>query len=899
MRAGQRGLQLAAALCLALACGGGGGGESGGTTSVAPQTFYEVSGEIRIAFASAVDGDVNDTSAPNTPNDTPATAQPLPAPVTLGGYVNVTGEGEVGRFLRDPNDPGPTLPGDTHDYFRVSLAAGQTVRLFIAADGANDDLDLALEDESGDLVDFSDTNTESEAVVAPAAGEYVIEVSAFSGASSYVLSIGQATSVASRPPEFVPGELIVRYRDGATSRGTRRAEAELAAADAAQLGLARVRGGASGPQLLAARDAAQLDTALRVAGKGHLSGRARARHAAASPLGRRERDAALRRDTRRLAKALRRRADVISADLNYVRRASAVPTDDYYPLQWHYPLVWLPEAWDLVEPDSGVVVAVIDTGVVGGHPDLQGQLVPGFDFITSAARANEPVPDGGCDADPTDEGDLALLNGRSSYHGTHVTGTVVASASLGGAGNEGVAGVAWNARVMPLRVLGVDGGTDFDLIQALRYAAGLSNACNALPSAPADVINLSLGGGDASATLDATLAEVRAAGLVVVAAAGNGSSSLPSYPAASPGVISVSAVDAQAQLARYSNFGSSIDLAAPGGDMGVDLTGDGYRDGVFSTLYDGEDFFYAFLQGTSMATPHVAGVVALMLGVNPDLTPTDIDSLLATGAMTRDIGSSTFFGRGLLDAFEAVSAAIEVEGGAVPALPPRLTANPGALNFGNQSTQASVNVSNTGGPTPPLSIGSFEAITDDGGAWLTLQAGSVDAAGLGSYTVRVARAGLADGVYTGAARFHSNAGDLDVPVIAQVGDAVTADADAGHHYVLLVDPDEISDTQYFLELDASAGRYLYRFSDVAPGRYYIYAGTTLDNDPRICERGDACGSYPTLDRPGILDVQGDMLDVDFLTGFGLRIGASSTRASQSGPSRLAPAPRRPVLAPAR
>lgn len=874
-----------------LGCGGGGGsGGASGNSNPAAAPF-DVSGTIQIAYASAIDGDVNDPAAPYTANDTPATAQSLPNPVTLGGYANKPGQGPPGRSFTS---------GDPFDYFRVALAAGQTVRLFMAGDGVANDLDLALQDMQGVEVAFSDTNTPVETVVAPASAEYIIEVSAFAGASSYVLVIGQATSpaLAKAPPEFVAGEVIVRFREATPSPAARGATAVSAAERAAALGLDAVAGARSGPQLLAGHDPEKLDAALRAAGVGHLSEYARARAGglapAASAHDRRVTEGPQHRDTRRLAKALRRRADVLSADLNYIRHPSATPTDQYYPLQWHYPLVRLPQAWDLVAPSSGVVVAVIDTGVVTGHPDLQGQLVAGYDFIQDPTRARDG---NGCDPDASDPGD-STSPGQSSFHGTHVTGTLVARTSLEpGADSKGVAGVAWNAKVMPLRALGVGGGTDFDLIQALRYAAGLSNACNVLPAAPADIVNLSLGGPDASATLDATITDVRNAGLVIVAAAGNEAGSAPSYPAASPGVISVAAVDAAGNLAPYSNFGSTIDLAAPGGDMSVDRTFDGYGDGVLSTLYDDVHgtYVYAFYQGTSMAAPHVAGVIALMLGVNPALTPADIDNLLATGAMTRDLGNSFLYGKGLLDAFAAVSAAVAATGGAVPTPPPHLAVDPGALNFGASSTQANVTLSNSGGSTPPLQVTSFEAIEDDGGSWLSVQAGAVDANGLGSYAVHVSRTGLADGIYTGAVRFHSSAGDLDVPVVMQVGQAVTANANAGHHYVVLVDASSFATVKQ-VEVEAQGGHYTYRFTGVDPGQYFVYAGTDDDNDSTICDRGEACGSYPTLDQPTVLDVQGNETGLDFLTGFGLRLGAAGTEASdggiarQPGPRQVAPAP---------
>jgi len=147
----------------------------------------------------------------------------------------------------------------------------------------------------------------------------------------------------------------------------------------------------------------------------------------------------------------------------------------------------------------------------------------------------------------------------------------------------GVAGVAYSAKIMPLRVLGRYGGTDYDIDQAVLYAAGLSNNSGTVPSKRADVINLSLGGPGYSTTSQETFRQARNAGVVIVAAAGNEASDSPSYPAAYEGVISVSAVTIAKTLAYYSNFGSSIAVAAPGGDTTFDLNGDGQPDGVLST----------------------------------------------------------------------------------------------------------------------------------------------------------------------------------------------------------------------------------------------------------------------------------------------------------------------------
>jgi serine protease len=843
-------LVLALLAAATLACGGGGGSgdaEADELDPLAPRTFA-VAGEIGIAFAAAVDGDVNDPSAPYTANDDLATAQPLSNPVTLGGYVNVPAGGAPGRSF---------VAGDPVDVYRISLAAGQAVRLFRASDDPRDDLDLSLVDANDEEVAVSDGDTASEVVVAADAGEYRIRVTAFSGASNYVLVVSHAPAAVAmgETAESVPGELLIRFR-GAGSADEARTRRRIRG-----LGLRTLASMGSGWALVSPGDPGRMDEVLRNAGIGHLS----------------ERDlrgrGRMRRATRLLAKALRRREDVIFAEPNYLRRAHAVPTDEFFPLQWNLPMVGLPNAWDQIDPAGGAIVAVVDTGVVGSHPDLRGQLVEGYDFISDP----ESAADGdGCDPDPEDPGD-AQAAGQSSYHGTHIAGIVAARSSLQDGDDEnGIAGAAWSGRVMPLRVLGRRGGTDFDLIQAVRYAAGLDNACGVLPDVPARVLNLSLGGPSPSAALDAALAEARAAGLVIVASAGNQASAAAIYPAASPGVISVSSVDTQEMLAPYSSYGASIDVAAPGGDLAADANDDGYPDGVLSTLLDDrtDEFVYAFYQGTSMAAPHVSGVVALMLGANPDLMPPDVDALLAAGAMTRDLGNRLLYGNGLIDAQAAVSAAIAFEGGTPPAIPPRLEAAPGLLNLGARDEVAVLILANAGGEDPPLAVASTHVTTDDGGDWLRLEPQAVDGSGLGRYEVRVERDDLGVGIYTGSIDFTSNAGSLQVPVLVQVGAEIGAAADAGLHFVLLLDASSGATVQSAM-VEAEAGVYRYAFSGVEAGEYLVFAGTDSDNDAIVCDPGEACGGYPTLEEPRPVRIEGNETALDFVTGFALRLSGSA------------------------
>jgi serine protease len=834
-----------------------------------PETF-RVSGTIFPAEASFVDGDVNEPSTPFVPNDDGvddalpsvadrAMAQALPVPSSLGGYANLPGQGPVGRSR---------IPGDLSDYYAVAFAAGQTLTLQLEPDFG--DLDLYLYDANGAFVDASIGVAAFETLEAPSAGAFIVEVFAFAGASAYVLTLGQpvpAAQAVARPPRFsdpfVPGELIVSMAAEPATAGAVGATA--LAARAQGLGLTP-RGGAPGREMLLGLVA---DAKARARSLQTLRAEAQAPVSERRPAGLGA-EATLRFDTLLAWKALRRRPDVEGADLNHVRSALFTPDDSFFPLQWHYPLINLPQAWDITRGAADVVVAVVDTGVLLAHPDLSGQLVAGYDFISNSINA---MDGDGIDPDPDDPGDDPG-GSQDSFHGTHVAGTVAAATHNG----LGVSGVAGDARVMPLRVLGQFGGTSFDIIQAVRFAARLSNDSGTLPPVAADVINLSLGGAGFNLTEQNTYAAVRDEGVIVVAAAGNSQSSAPSYPAAYTGVNSVSAVDLQRNLAWYSNFGPAVDVSAPGGDTGVDRNGDGFADGVLSTLAAQQGagppaFNYTFYQGTSMATPHVAGVAALMKTLAPTtLTPDAFDALLASGAMTQDLGAAgrdDFFGHGLIDAAAAVAAAQDLENGSPPLLDPVPVVSPQALNFGAVLTELALTLSNGGGGS--LSI---DAVNQDSGGWLSVVADSVDADGLGGYRVLADRSGLPDGTATATIQLVSSEGNLEVPVVMQVG--ASAESDMGTQVVLLLDAATGARVAQ-LAVAPLNGAYAYEFPAVVEGEYTILAGTDLDNDSALCHVGESCGAYQTLDLMTPVAVDADVSGLDFVTTFQQAFG--STRMS--------------------
>jgi serine protease len=354
-----------------------------------------------------------------------------------------------------------------------------------------------------------------------------------------------------------------------------------------------------------------------------------------------------------------------NADVEYVEedlllQATFTPNDTHYNLQWHYYEATaglnLPSAWD-TSTGSGVTVAVIDTGY-RPHVDLAANIVGGYDFISDTFVSR----DGNLrDNDARDPGDWTLANDcragwaptNSSWHGTHVSGTIAALTNNG----SGVAGVAFNARVVPVRVLGRCGGFTSDIADGLVWASG--GSVSGVPSNPnpAKVANLSLGGsGACGTTMRNAINSARSRGTVVVVAAGNENRNASnSTPANCPGVVTVAAVNRSGGRAFYSNFGSVVDVAAPGGAMNVSS-----GNGVLSTLNLGTTTpggdAYAYYQGTSMATPHVAGVAALMLAVNGALTPTQVETRLRSTTRAFPATCSQC-GTGIVNATAAVAAA--------------------------------------------------------------------------------------------------------------------------------------------------------------------------------------------------------------------------------------------------
>ncbi len=806
-----------------------------------------VSGTIQILSSSATDRDVNDRFTVPASNNDFANAQPLANPTTLGGFANLPLTGVSTGALFNSGDPG--------DFYRVSLTGNETILLSIAESSA--DLDLVLWDANQQFVAASTGPGASESLTTSSAGDFFIEVAPVSGATNYILNIGQDIATMARPPTrvsdpFVPGEFIVRSSAAITTALASAYDLEVRSARRATTNLFVMRN----PERTLSALSTTTGMRLRLPGHGRMSRADQRKY-----------------QTLLAIKGFASTPGVEYAEPNLLRKAHVVPNDSFYGMQWHYQTIGLPVAWDTTTGDSNVIVAVVDTGVLLQHPDLDDQVTAGYDFISNPAQANDGD---GPDADPNDPGDLAF-GGSSSFHGTHVAGTIAAESDNA----QGVAGVAWQSRIMPLRVLGVDGGTSFDVIQAVLYAAGLNNQSGLLPAQPADIINLSLGSSFSSQAEQDIVDQVRAAGVIIIASAGNDASVIPSYPASYDGVVSVAATTISNTAAPYSNFGATVDVAAPGGYNATDLNGDGIGDGVISAMGDDGSmgpvqFGYAALSGTSMAAPHVAGVAALMKAVHPGLTPDEFDNALAAGDLTDDLGSAgrdDVFGFGLINAQKAVLAALALATGQGANPGPILTASASALNFGAFLDTLDFTVQNAG--TGSLTI---NAVTTDQ-PWLAATPTNVDGNGLGTYTLTVDRTVEPnDGTYTSTVTVDSDANDITLTAIMQVA-SVGLNADAGLHYVILVDANGTTVGQ--TQTTVAGGVYPYTITNVNPGQYRLFAGSDADDDAFLCDAGEACGTYRTLDTPEVLSVNSDLTGLDFLSEFRVNLGTLGAQAQSA------------------
>lgn len=306
-------------------------------------------------------------------------------------------------------------------------------------------------------------------------------------------------------------------------------------------------------------------------------------------------------------KEMNARKDVEYAEPDYQIKLNSVPNDPLYAKQWYHKVIHTDQAWELTKGSEATVVAVIDDGIDVSHPDLQGRITAPFDIV---GNTDKTIPAG--------------------EHGTHVAGIIAASADNGAGGS----GIAPDVKIMPINIFGTDSygheaADTSDVIDAIHYAVDHG----------AKIISMSLGEYEKSTALDEAVQDAYKKGVLIIAAAGNDHTSFPNYPAAYDHVISVTSTNSNDRISSFSNYGSTIDLAAPGNN-------------ILSTLPGNR---YGYLSGTSMAVPMVSGVAALVWSKNPSMTNAQVaDDLFQSAVDLGTSGKDTVYGWGRIDAAKAL-----------------------------------------------------------------------------------------------------------------------------------------------------------------------------------------------------------------------------------------------------
>jgi serine protease len=656
--------------------------------------------------------------------------------------------------------------------------------------------------------------------------------------------------------EFVPGELLVAFKPGLSLQSLQTLSVD-------------------GVQLEHVRPLALPDVQLyRVeAGLGTLSVEAR------------------EEATLEAARALSARPDVLYAHPNYILKPLATPNDELYPYQWHYPAINLPQAWDITKGSAGTVVAVVDTGILHEagnsartHPEFAGNILPGYDFVSEPQVANDGD---GRDPNAFDTGDTP--GEQSSYHGTHVAGTIAAGTNNG----TGVAGIDWHAKILPVRVLGVGGGSLLDILEGMIWAAGVNVQEVPNNSNPADVINMSLGGnGECFPAMQSFIDEALATGTIIVVAAGNeNQNTANTSPASCAGVITVGATDFAGKRAPYSNYGTRVDVMAPGGNMNADLNGDKLPDGVLSTFFldPKVEFSYGRQHGTSMAAPHVAGVVSLMKALNTNLTTQEALSTLRATARPLSAGqcqraSASECGAGLIDAYAALQA---VQSGVIPPAPGQgeLAFTPNLLDFGTTTNELSFTLVNTSGSSLNWFIRHYVPASDNPGkmredsvylvegvpASGTLSAGASTTTAIGIDRKLV----TAEGLYQFDLVFDVDGTEVTLPVRFSTISSGSQTPN-GPMIVMALIEDENGEFVFSGFQQSTGFISSYEF-DVEPGENYVVAWSDENSNNKI-DQGDYLGAYP---EPLLVTSGRNISGVDFSIQRVIEAGVLSGRLSDA------------------
>ena len=806
---------------------------------------WSISGTLYSNPYTLIDGDVPDIiDYPPVTNNDSSSAQIILNPTDVIGHIGDNTEtvvvlGDDGFCLEDPNNLGFCLTEevqniDPEDWFKFTGAPNLLLTLSIEGlifeqDGSfycctTDDLDadLLIYNEDGSLASFTYTSNSTSTykqIVIPSSGTYYAVVKAVEGHTKYVLTLGSnvtGVSTLLSPENNYALERFISYIPFGPDFNSTNNSNEPLYTDGS-LDTKFIKFEESQNKGLSIFNFNLEDEFKSIFNDNYL-------------LDSKNISQVTYLKHWKVLQHYREKYPSLNLELDFKEKA-LFTNDPNWDYQWGLQQIGLESVLATIGSNvKDIAVAVLDTGspaVTSTAYATSAFASGGYDFVPA-----ENGGDGdGIDNDPTDS-----LAGVDS-HGTHVATTISAL-------NDGQNINGFGIQTVPIRVLGADGtGYVSDIIQGLLYAGGLSNISGEVYSGdvPIKVINMSLGSvrSSCSNSYQQAINDIYSRGITLVAASGNDAQEYPGsygYPASCNNVISVGALDVVQQRSYYSTYNDQVDIAAPGGDLTADINADGYRDGILA-FETNEDL--GFLQGTSMASPHVAGAIAVLYALVPNLQPFQIDGLLADGHLTDDIGDTgkdDEYGFGALNLQKAVNRIIDDEGldftyG---------TIDINSLNFGLDVDSYQFNVNKIG--DGELSVSELETNIPSA---ISINEVNVDSDGFGSYSVSVDRSSLPDGLYQGNIQVtFSNENSASFSVSFQVG------ADRERIYIPSVYIALYNDDGDFVlggSLEMTDGVINFIANDVPLDNYYFGFSTTIDRF--IFDPAEFLNYYPDASSP--------------------------------------------------
>ena len=803
---------------------------------------WTISGTLLSNPYTLIDGDVPDiVSYPPVPNNDIESSQLILNPTDVIGRIGDNVETVVvldddGNCVEDPDNLGYCLTEevsnvDPEDWYSFSGAPNLLLTLSVEGliyeeDGSfycceydSMDIDLLIYNEDGTLGDFTYTSTSTSTfkqIVIPSTGNYYAVVKSNTGTSKYVLTLGSnifGVSALKNPQNHFAENRFISYipfgKDFNTDDYIQpNFNTQLSDLDAKLVESNKIL--PKGLRVLNFNLNDEFNKIFKddyLIESNNISQVNYLKHW-------------------KLLQHYRKLFPKLNLELDFKEQAH-FSTDPLWPFQWGLAQIGLDSVLTTIGGDvKDVAVAVLDSGSPETTSSAWAQAAfidGGFDFVPF----NNAGDGDGYDSDPTDS------EAAVDSHGTHVATTISAL-------NNGLSINGFGIQTLPIRVLGRDGtGFRSDIVQGLLYAAGLPNASNTVyqGSTPVKVINMSLGstGGSCGSTYQNAINDVYNRGITIVASSGNEAQEAPGfygYPASCNNVISVAATDFLQNRAYYSTYNDQVDIAAPGGDLTADLTADGYGDGILA--YDtNEDL--SLLQGTSMASPHAAGAIAVLHALVPTLQPFQIEGLLADGHLTDDVGEEgkdDEFGYGALNLQKAVNRIISDEGLDFT----YATIDTSTFNMGVEVNEFDFIVSKVG--DGELSVSSL--VSDISSAF-NITASNVDSEGFGTYTVSLDRTQIPDGLYqSNLAVTFSNENTTNISISFQVG-ADRERISIPSIYLQLIDEFDESVVAGLLSMDDGGVSF---YTEVSPGNYFWRFSSVIDRF--IMDPAEFFNYYPDL-----------------------------------------------------